>query len=80
MALTSRQSERKEWLEGVLSDIEEALSGGIKNGVSGAFNGRSVQRYTPDELTKLQKRYDSELRRLERIEAGTNSRTIRVIG
>jgi len=44
------------------------------------FNGRSVQRYSPEELERLRVRYDAELVKLERIDSGTYTTTVRVIG
>lgn len=80
MPLTARQAERKEWLESALDEIQDALLKGISSGLSMSFNGRSIQRHTPTELAKLERRFSAELRKLERIEAGTQTRTIRVIG
>lgn len=80
MPLTTRQSERKAWLEEALEKIDEALLKGISSGVSMTFNGRSIQRHSNEDLARLQKRYSAELSKLERIEAGTQTRTIRVIG
>lgn len=80
MPLNNRQTERKIWLEEAIETIETALLTGIRDGLSLTFNGRSLQRHTPEELEKLRKRYEAELCKLERIEAGTQTRTIRVIG
>lgn len=71
MALTERQTRRKAWLENMLQAIEERLSGDIASGaVNMTLNGRSLQRYSLEELDALYKRYDNELARLENQEAG----------
>ncbi|KZZ67405.1 hypothetical protein A3765_10510 [Oleiphilus sp. HI0130] len=80
MPLNARQYDRKIWLEKAIKEIEDALLNGIKSGHSMTFNGRSIQRHTTDELEKLRRAYNAELCKLERIEAGTQTRTIRVIG
>lgn len=80
MALTPRQITRKAWLEKAISEIESAQLTGIKSGLSMSFNGRSIQRHTIQELETLLKGYEAELCKLERKEAGTQTRTIRVVG
>lgn len=81
MALTPRQAERKQWLEQAIKEIQYAQLNGIKSeALTMSFNGRSMQRFTPEELEKMRLRYDQELTKLERMEAGNYSRTIRVYG
>jgi hypothetical protein len=81
MALTTRQSERKTWLESALTAIQSAQLGILTSGKSDlSFNGRSVTNLSPQEMEKLRRSYESELQKLERIEQGVSSRTIRVIG
>ncbi len=71
MALTDRQTRRKEWLEKMLDAIEARISGDLESGGSSmSINGRSLQRYTMDELNTLYSQYSYELTRLERQAAG----------
>lgn len=66
MALTDRQNRRREWLEKVLDAIESRLSGDIESGGSSmSMNGRSMQRYSLDELNSLHKTFSNELNQLE---------------
>lgn len=66
MALTDRQNRRREWLEKVLDAIESRLSGDIESGGSSmSINGRSMQRYSLDELNSLHKTFSNELNQLE---------------
>lgn len=81
MPLTPRQSIRKEWLEKAIDAIQETqLNGIVSEGSQMTFNGRSIQRFSPDELERLRLRFEAELTKFERIELGTHTRTIRVIG
>lgn len=80
MALTARQTTRKAWLEKAIFEIESAQLKGITSGLTMSFNGRSIQRHTPAELERLNRTYEAELCKLEKIELGTRTRTIRVIG
>jgi len=80
MPLTPRQTSRKAWLEAALTKIEAAQAGNFDQGQAMTFNGRSVQRYSPEELERLRVRYDAELVKLERIDSGTYTTTVRVIG
>lgn len=80
MPLSARQITRKAWLEKAIDAIQDSQINGISSGLSMTFNGRSIQRHSPEELEKLFKSYEAELCKLERIEAGTQTRTIRVIG
>lgn len=80
MALTARQAVRKAWLEKAITEIQSAQLKGISAGLTMSFNGRSIQRHTPAELEKLMRTYESELCKLEKIELGTRTRTIRVVG
>lgn len=74
MALTERQTKRKVWLESMLTAIEGRLSGDIESGGSNmSINGRSLQRYTLDELNTMYRQYSSELTQLERVEQGRPS-------
>lgn len=71
MALTDRQTRRKEWLEKMLDAIEARISGDLESGGSSmSINGRSLQRYTMDELNGMYSQYNNELTRLERQAAG----------
>ena len=71
MALTDRQTLRKEWLEKMLDAIEARLSGDIESGGSSmSMNGRSLQRYSLEELNTLHKTFSNELSRLEQQAAG----------
>ena len=71
MALTDRQTRRKEWLEKMLDAIEARISGDLESGGSSmSINGRSLQRYSMDELNTLYSRYNNELTQLERQAAG----------
>ncbi len=66
MALTDRQTRRKEWLENMLDAIEARISGDLESGASSmSINGRSLQRYSLDELNGLYAQYNNELKRLE---------------
>lgn len=79
MALTARQAVRKAWLEQAITEIQSAQLKGFSSATM-TFNGRSIQRHTPAELEKLMRTYESELCKLEKIELGTRTRTIRVVG
>lgn len=71
MALTDRQQNRKDWLEKMLDAIEGRISGDIESGSSSmSLNGRSLQRYTLEELNTLHSQYSYELSRLEQQAAG----------
>lgn len=66
MALTDRQTRRKQWLENMLDAIEARISGDLESGGSSmSINGRSLQRYSLDELNGLYSQYNNELKRLE---------------
>jgi hypothetical protein len=81
MALTTRQAQRKTWLESALTAIQNAQLGILTAGTTEvSFNGRSVTNLAPQEMERLRRSYESELQKLERIEQGVSSRTIRVIG
>ena len=80
MPLTERQKSRKAWLEQAVNEIQNAQINGFKSGFSMSFNGRSIQRFSPKELENLRHMYDRELIRLEKIEAGNYTRTVRVNG
>lgn len=71
MALTERQIRRKAWLEQMMDAIEARIAGDVESGSSSmSFNGRSLQRYTLDELNTLHSQYSYELNRLELQEMG----------
>ncbi len=71
MALSDRQTKRKAWLEQILDAIDARIAGDIASGGSNmTINGRSLQRYSLEELDALRKRYDNELEGLEAKEAG----------
>lgn len=71
MALTDQQTRRKAWLENMLDAIEARIYGDLESGGSSmSINGRSLQRYTMDELNGLYSQYNNELTRLERQAAG----------
>lgn len=71
MALTQRQLNRKQWLETTLDTIQARINGDLDSGaVSLSLNGRSLQRYSLDELNRLYKQYDHELSQLENQVAG----------
>ena len=80
MALTNRQIRRKQWLESMLNAIEARLAGDIADGGSSmSINGRSLQRYSLDELNTLHRVYSNELTGLEQKEAGRSKySTVRV--
>lgn len=81
MALTTRETARKTYLETAVTAIQDAQMGMIKGGVQEmSVGGRSLARFKPDELEKLYQKYLAELTRLESKEAGTRTRTVRVIG
>ncbi len=81
MALTTREQTRKTYLETAVAGIQEAQMGMIQGGVAEmSVGGRSLARFKPDELEKLFEKYSAELKRLESKEAGTRTRTVRVIG
>ncbi len=81
MALTTRQTNRKTYLETAVAAIQDAQMGMIQGGVAEmSVGGRSLARFKPHELEDLYQKYLAELTRLERIEAGTRTRTVRVIG
>jgi hypothetical protein len=81
MALTTRQAQRKTWLESALTAIQNAQLGILTAGTTEvSFNGRSVTNLAPQEMERLRRSYEAELQKLERIERGVSSRTIRVIG
>lgn len=81
MALTERQTARKLWLQKAISEIQYAQINGFKSeAVSMSFNGRSITRFNMQELENMRFRFDQELTKLEKIEAGTFTRTIRVWG
>lgn len=80
MALTTRQTNRKAWLETALTAIESAQMGNFEQGQMITLNGRSLQRYSAEELERLRVRYDAELDKLERKANGTYSTTVKVIG
>lgn len=71
MALTDRQTRRKQWLENMLDAIEARISGDLDSGaISMSLNGRSLQRYSIEELNRMYSQYSNELSQLERKEAG----------
>lgn len=79
--LTEREKTRKTWLEKAIYEIQKVQLEGLGSGAQTlAFGGRSIQRFTPQELESLRRSYDNELARLERKEVGKSSRTIRVWG
>lgn len=81
MPLTPRQVTRKAWLEKAIDAIQETqLNGIVSEGSQMTFNGRSIQRFSTEELENLRVRFEAELSKLERIELGTHTRTVRVIG
>lgn len=81
MALTERQTARKAWLINAITAIESAqLNSLTSEAAQMTFNGRSIQRFSPQELERLRTVYDGELSKLEKVEAGTYTRTVRVIG
>lgn len=81
MALTTRQAERKAWLESAITAIQNAQLGILTSGkLDLSYNGRSMTNLSPPEMEKLRRSYESELQKLERKEEGSASRTIRVIG
>lgn len=81
MALTDRQTARKEWLESAIDAIQNAQMGILTSGKSElSFNGRSVTNLSPSELETMRRSYESELEKLERKEKGLRTRTVRVLG
>ncbi len=81
MALTTREQNRKSYLETALDSIQEAQQGMISGGVQEmSIGGRSLVRFKPNELEDLYQKYSRELIRLEAKEAGKRTRTVRVIG
>ncbi|BBM66347.1 hypothetical protein VA249_29930 [Vibrio alfacsensis] len=81
MALTERQQSRKAWLENAIEVIQTAQLGNLTSGkASLSFQGRNITNLSPTELEKLRKQLDNELTKLERIEQGRATRTVRFIG
>lgn len=78
MALTTRQAARKSYLEGAIPKLEAAIEGSF-GAAKLTIAGRSLERYTLEELESLRAKYDAELTRLERRDLGvSNVNTIRV--
>ncbi|MEH0741154.1 hypothetical protein H4F05_06465 [Vibrio cholerae] len=81
MALTESEAARKVWLTGAIEAIQNAQMGILSTGkLSMSFNGRSATNMSPSELEAMRRTYYSELKSLERKEAGLKTRTIRCIG
>ena len=81
MALTDREQARKAHLETLLTAIQDAEQGTWSAAVQEmSIGGRSLVRFKPEELAKYYRVYDQELKRLEAKEAGTRTRTVRVVG
>ncbi|WP_019275474.1 hypothetical protein [Vibrio coralliilyticus] len=81
MALTESEAARKAWLTGAIEAIQNAQMGILSTGkLSMSFNGRSATNMSPSELEAMRRTYYSELKSLERKEAGLKTRTIRCIG
>jgi hypothetical protein len=79
MALTTRQTTRKAYLEETLPKIEAAIAGNL-GAMKIQLEGRAIERYSLEDLEKLRVKYDSELTRLERREAGsTSTSTIKAV-
>ena len=67
MALTDRETRRKAWLEQIIDAIEFRMTGDISSGASSmSLNGRSLQRYSLDELNSLYLKFNNELKQLDR--------------
>lgn len=81
MPLTPRQITRKAWLEKAVDAIQDTQLNGITSeALNMTFNGRSLQRFGPEELERVRQQFETELIKLEKIEIGNYSRTIKVIG
>lgn len=81
MPLTPRQITRKAWLEKAVDAIQNTQLNGITSeALNMTFNGRSLQRFGPEELERVRQQFETELIKLEKIEIGNYSRTIKVIG
>lgn len=81
MALTTRETTRKAYLETAVAGIQEAQMGMIQGGVAEmSVGGRSLARFKPQELEDLYQKYLGELKKLEAQVAGTRTRTVRVVG
>ena len=81
MALTERQKERKKWLEIIILAIESTQLKGIESGaMKYGIHDRSLERYNPEELERLRRRYECELQALEKKEMGIFKKTISVYG